>query len=115
MIGGDGGVLGSAHQAFGAQQVVVQKLTVFESPQDVGKERPYFIRLQRAPRRQRDLKEPDAQFVARECLAIDVDCRVVRADDSFPDGGKLIVTVQENRFHERSVPGTISGLHKGRR
>ena len=65
MIGGDRGVLRGAHQAFGAQQVVVQELAVFEAPQHGVEEAPHLIRLQRPPAGQRDLKQPHPERVAR--------------------------------------------------
>ena len=42
------------------------------------------------------------QFVARKCLTVDINRRIVRAHNSRPHGCQLVVAVQENSFHDRS-------------
>src|SRR5215475_15216803 len=42
------------------------------------------------------------QLVARECLAVDIDRRVVGTNNSGPDGCQLVVAVEKNSFHDRS-------------
>ena len=54
------------------------------------------------------------QLVAREGLAVDVDGGIVRAQDACPDGGKLVVTVDENSSHS-IVPGGATARDGGTR